>query len=79
MATLPPNTSQSNAALARQARETFVSHAVQTLDELAAAVRTQLTEDLDKATNARDAQDTRDTWLAFQKGEALWVSGVAAA
>ena len=83
MATLEPNygnsTSLASAALARRAREIFVQHAATILGEVAAGVRSKLNELVDKASNAKDSQERRDTWLAYQKGEAVWVGGIIAA
>ena len=83
MATLEPNngntTSLASAALARRAREIFVQHAATILGEVAVGVRSKLNELVDKASNAKDSQERRDTWLAYQKGEAVWVGGITAA
>ena len=79
MATLPTSPSLASAALARRAREIYVTQAVHVLAELAVAVRSYLNESLDKANNARDMQERRDGWLAYQKGESVWVSGISAA
>jgi hypothetical protein len=71
--------SLSSAAMARQARELFMGKAVEILQEAATAVRSKLSSLLDQSANARDAQDRRDAFLAYQKGEAIWVNGVQTA
>ena len=79
MAILPTSPSLASAALARRAREIYATQAVRVLAELAVSVRSQLNESLDKANNARDMQERRDAWLAYQKGESVWVGGITAA
>ena len=79
MATLPTSPSLASAALARRAREIYATQAVRVLAELAVAVRSLLNESLNKANNARDMQERRDAWLAYQKGESVWVNGITSA
>jgi Protein of unknown function (DUF1631) len=64
--------------LARQARELFVVKAVEIFNEAVVSVRQKITALLDKSANAKEAQDRRDAWVTFQKGEAVWMGGVAA-
>ncbi len=79
MATRPPFTSLASAALARQARELFLVKSVEILNDIAQALRTKITALLDKSANAREAQERRDTWVAYQKSETVWTSSVASA
>jgi Protein of unknown function (DUF1631) len=78
VATLPPSSSLASAALARQARELFVGKAVEIFNETIVSVRQKITALLDKSANAKEAQDRRDVWVTFQKGEAVWMNTVAA-
>jgi hypothetical protein len=78
VATLPPSSSLASAALARQARELFVVKAVEIFNETIVSVRQKITALLDKSANAKEAQDRRDAWVTFQKGEAVWMNTVAA-
>ncbi len=65
--------------MARQARELFVVKAVEIFNETAAAVRQKIAALMDKSANAKEAQDRRDTWVLFQKGEVIWINTVAMA
>ncbi len=65
------------AALARQARELFVAGTCQTLEAAAKTVGEKLSDMLNESATARDSQDRRDTWTAYQKGQAGWVRAVA--
>jgi Protein of unknown function (DUF1631) len=78
VATLASNSSLASAALARQARELFVVKATEILNDAALAVRHRITALLDKSSNAREAQERRDAWVAYQKGETVWTSAVLA-
>ena len=53
--------------------------ATEVLNDVAKTVRQRLTELLDESSNARQSQDRRDTWVQYQKGEAVWVNGTTAA
>ncbi len=79
MATHQPSSSIASANLARQARELFVGKATEILNEVAVLVRQRLSAMLDKSSNAREAQDRRDAFVAYQKSESVWISTVAAA
>jgi Protein of unknown function (DUF1631) len=79
VATLPPSSSLASAALARQARELFVGKTVEIFNETVVTVRQKLTALLEKSASAKEAQDRRDTWVAFQKSEAVWAGNVAVA
>jgi Protein of unknown function (DUF1631) len=76
VASLPPTTSLTTDALARQARDLFLAKAMEVLSDAAQAVRQKLTALLDQSANARESQDRRDAWVMYQKGEAVWTSGV---
>ena len=65
--------------LARRAREQFIKLAGAVLIELAAGIRARLNALLDQSTNARESQDRRDAWIAYQKAESPWVHGTAKA
>ena len=79
MAILPPTTSLATAALARRARELFLSRAVEIMGEVAQAVRLRLTALLEESSNARQSQDRRDAWIQYQKSESTWVNSTAVA
>jgi Protein of unknown function (DUF1631) len=66
-------------ALARKAREVFLGKATEVLTEVAQTVRHRLTELLDESSNARQSQDRRDTWVQYQKGEAVWIDATKTA
>jgi Protein of unknown function (DUF1631) len=74
-----PNSSFAGAALARRARELFLSKAVDIMGESAQAVRQRLNALLDESSNARQSQDRRDAWLQYQKCESSWVNATAVA
>jgi hypothetical protein len=76
VATFAPTTSLTPAALAKQARGLYLAKAMEVLGDAAQAVRQKLTALLDQSANAREAQDRRDAWVMYQKGEAVWTSGV---
>jgi hypothetical protein len=63
----------------RQAREVFLKRVADGLLELAKDVEARLTEAMDAATNVRDAQDRRDAWQAYKKGQRPWVEGTVQA
>ncbi len=73
------NSSFAGAALARRARELFLSKAVDIMGESAQAVRQRLNALLDESSNARQSQDRRDAWLQYQKCESSWVNATAVA
>jgi Protein of unknown function (DUF1631) len=74
-----PNSSFAGAALARRARELFLSKAVDIMGESAQAVRQRLNALLDESSNARQSQDRRDAWIQYQKCESSWVNATAVA
>jgi hypothetical protein len=61
-------------SLAKQARELFVVHVGRALPELVKACETRLASVLDQAGPAREMQERRDAWLAFQKCQATWLN-----
>ena len=68
-----------NSLLARQARELFTEQAVDGLPDLAKLLGERLSALLDQPASAREMQERRDAWLAFQPASAVWVSGTSAA
>ncbi|HEX5739336.1 MAG TPA: DUF1631 family protein, partial [Hydrogenophaga sp.] len=62
-------------SLAKQARELFVVHVGRALPEMVRACDTRLTSILDQAGSAREMQDRRDAWTAFQKHQTAWLNG----
>jgi Protein of unknown function (DUF1631) len=79
VATFSPSSSIASANLARQGRELFVAKAIELLTETAVTVRQRLSALLDKSANAREAQDRRDAFIAYQKSETVWIGMVTAA
>ncbi|MBA4262136.1 MAG: DUF1631 domain-containing protein, partial [Comamonadaceae bacterium] len=65
---------QHASSLAKQARELFVVQVGRALPELVKACETRLTTILDQAGPAREMQERRDAWMAFQKIQALWLN-----
>ncbi|MGH8833161.1 MAG: DUF1631 family protein [Polaromonas sp.] len=72
-------TSKKNSLLAEQARALFTERAVRVLRELANTIQDRLTAMVDQPGSAREMQERRDTWLAFQKSSAAWVQGTTRA
>ena len=68
-----------NVPLARQARELFTAQAITGLPELSRLLRDKLSELQAQPGNARDMQERRDVWQAFESGGSAWVSGTSAA
>ncbi|MDO8903116.1 DUF1631 family protein [Hydrogenophaga sp.] len=62
-------------SLAKQARELFVVHVGRALPEMVRACDARLTSLLDQAGPAREMQDRRDAWTAFQKHQTAWLNG----
>jgi Protein of unknown function (DUF1631) len=71
--------SLANAALARQARELYLAKAVEILTDVAHTARTRLNALVDQSANARESQDRRDAWIAYQKSESVWVNSTTSA
>jgi Protein of unknown function (DUF1631) len=61
-------------SLAKQARELYVVHLGRVLPDVLKACTAQLTAALDLAGSARDIQDRRDAWMAFQKLQTTWMN-----
>jgi hypothetical protein len=61
-------------SLAKQARELFVVHVGRVLPDLVKVCETRLTAMLDQAGPAREMQERRDAWTAFQKNQSAWLN-----
>jgi Protein of unknown function (DUF1631) len=72
-------TNKNNSLLSEQARALFVERAIRLLPGLAKGIQERLSALVDQPASARDMQDRRDGWLAFQKNGSVWVQGVTAA
>ena len=70
---------KSNLSLARQARALFTKRVTQVLPELAEAIQNKFSALLELSGNARESQDRRDAWQAFQKNGSAWVAATTAA
>ena len=71
--------SRKNSLLVEQARALFVENSIKVLPDLAKSVLERLFTLVNQPGNAREMQDRRDHWLAFQKNGAAWVRGTSAA
>ncbi len=60
--------------MAKQARELFVVHVGRALPELVKACETRLANNVDQHGPAREMQERRDVWVAFQKNQAAWLN-----
>ncbi|MDZ7910056.1 MAG: DUF1631 family protein [Gemmobacter sp.] len=60
-------------SLAKQARELFVVHVGRALPDLVKACEARLVAILDQAGPAREMQERRDAWMAFQKCQGNWL------
>jgi hypothetical protein len=60
--------------LAKQARELFVVHVGRALPDLVKACETRLATVLDQPGPAREMQERRDAWQAFQKCQTTWLN-----
>lgn len=60
--------------MAKQARELFVVHVGRALPELVKACETRLAAILDQVGPAREMQERRDAWMAFQKSQTTWLN-----
>ena len=70
---------KSNLSLAQQARALFTKRVTQVLPELAEAIQNKFSALLELSGNARESQDRRDAWQAFQKNGSAWVAATTAA
>jgi hypothetical protein len=61
-------------SLAKQARELFVVHVGRGLPEMVKVCENRLVAILDQAGPAREMQERRDTWMAFQKSQTTWLN-----
>jgi hypothetical protein len=65
--------------LVEQARALFTERAARILPALARTIQDRLSALVDEPGSARDMQERRDAWLAFQKSSDAWVRGTTAA
>lgn len=68
-----------NTLLVEQARALFTERAARILPELAKAIQNRLAAMRDEPGGAREMQDRREAWQAFQKSGSAWVSGTTRA
>ena len=73
-ARIPPERS-----LARQVRDQFVNRACDAIKDIPAPVQAKLMTLVDASGNAREMQDRRDAWLAFQRLAPAWLEETAKA
>ena len=73
------STNIKNTVLAGQARALFAERTLRILPLLAKIVQDRLTGLLDQPAGAREMQERRDGWLAFQKSSAVWVQNTSSA
>ena len=66
-------TNKKNSLISEQARALFAERAVRVLPPLAKAIQERLLVLVDQPAGAREMQERRDGWLAFQKNSGLWV------
>lgn len=74
---MPSN--KNNSLLVEQARALFTERAARILPALAKTIQDKLSALVDQPGSARDMQERRDGWLAFQKSGDAWVRGTTAA
>ncbi|MFS2033198.1 DUF1631 family protein [Polaromonas sp. CT11-55] len=74
---MPSN--KNNSLLVEQARALFTERAARILPVLAKTIQDKLSALVDQPGSARDMQERRDGWLAFQKSGDAWVRGTIAA
>ena len=68
---------KNNSSLSEQARALFVERAVRLLPGCSKAIQERLSALVDQPASARDMQERRDGWLAFQKAGPIWLQGTA--
>jgi len=61
-------------SLAKQARELFVVHVGRALPDVVKSCETRLASILDQSGPAREMQERRDAWMAFQKSQTTWLN-----
>ncbi len=69
----------SDRPLARRARERLVHEASAAMGEVRTAVLDRFRALVDEVSNAREMQERRDAWIAFQQKGQAWESGTVAA
>lgn len=74
---MPSN--KNNSLLVEQARALFTERAARILPALAKTIQDKLSALVDQPGSARDMQERRDGWIAFQKSGDAWVRGTTAA
>jgi hypothetical protein len=67
------STNKKNTVLSGQARALFAERSLRILPLLAKTIQDRLTVQLDQPTGAREMQERRDGWLAFQKNSGVWI------
>ena len=73
------STNKKNTVLSGQARALFAERALRILPLLAKIVQDRLTSLIDQPAGAREMQERRDGWLAFQKSSGVWVQNTCSA
>lgn len=68
-----------NRVLVEQARALFTEHAIRVLPGLAQAIGERLSDLASQPDAAREMQERRDAWQAFQQHSAAWLRGTARA
>ena len=66
-------TNKKNSLLSEQARALFTERTVRILPPLAKTIQDRLSSLVEQPAGAREMQDRRDGWLAFQKNNAAWI------
>ena len=66
-------TNKKNSLLSGQARALFTERTVRILPSLAKAIQERLSSLVDQPGGAREMQDRRDGWQAFQRNSATWI------
>ena len=72
-------TNRKNSLLSEQARALFTERTVRILPPLAKAIQDRLSSLVEQPAGAREMQDRRDGWLAFQKNNAAWIQNTSSA
>ena len=72
-------TNRKNSLLSGQARALFTERTVRILPPLAKTIQDRLSSLVGQSASAREMQDRRDGWLAFQKNNAAWIQNTTSA
>jgi len=72
-------TNRKNSLLSGQARALFTERTVRILPPLAKTIQDHLSSLVGQSASAREMQDRRDGWLAFQKNNAAWIQNTTSA